>query len=397
MFAPTVFTLSEVRGRNLATSTIGIVLRSVMAFHLFLDARGIDLDARLTKGELLSLAEVEDLSRLCRRTIVALAALSKMDERTTSNVLSLESVRMVTRKAPSIEVRPDVAAGRLRYIRMYLQWLTNERRSRYDLPTAVGARLGEASTFVIDAINVRIPSKSGRNIFDQRAGLPGDVEAELLRVIDPESPANPWRHPHVRYRNAALIHWLLYLGVRIGEALGVRVSDIDFRLKQVTIHRQADSLDDPRTYQPQTKTRPRVFPVSNALLAETQTYILKYRSNFPQAKKHPFLFVADRTGRPMALATISKVFRVLRARCPDLPEHLCAHLLRHTWNDTFSAMASDRGMSHADECQARSYLMGWSPTSKSAATYTRRFVRQKANEVSLGLQNQIVNKAEHDE
>ncbi len=36
MFASTVFALTEVRGRNLAANTIGIVLRSVMAFHLFL-------------------------------------------------------------------------------------------------------------------------------------------------------------------------------------------------------------------------------------------------------------------------------------------------------------------------------------------------------------------------
>lgn len=38
MFAPTVFVLTEVRGKNLAANTIGIVLRSVMAFHLFIDA-----------------------------------------------------------------------------------------------------------------------------------------------------------------------------------------------------------------------------------------------------------------------------------------------------------------------------------------------------------------------
>lgn len=47
MFGPTVFTLTELRGRNRAANTIGIALRSLMAFHLFLDARSIDLDARL--------------------------------------------------------------------------------------------------------------------------------------------------------------------------------------------------------------------------------------------------------------------------------------------------------------------------------------------------------------
>lgn len=60
MFDPTVFALTEVRGKNLASNTIGNVLRAVMAFQLFLDARDIDLDARLADGELLSLGEIED-------------------------------------------------------------------------------------------------------------------------------------------------------------------------------------------------------------------------------------------------------------------------------------------------------------------------------------------------
>ncbi len=84
MFAPTVFALTDVRGKNLAANTIGNVLRGVMAFHLFLDARGIDLDRRLDDGELLSLGEVEDLARLCRRPLTELDALSKADSDTTS-------------------------------------------------------------------------------------------------------------------------------------------------------------------------------------------------------------------------------------------------------------------------------------------------------------------------
>ena len=94
MFAPTVFALTEVRGKNLAANTIGIVLRSVMAFHLFLDGRGIDFDGRLANGELLSLGEVEDLARLCRRPLIELTALPSSSEGAALNVVSLEKVRM---------------------------------------------------------------------------------------------------------------------------------------------------------------------------------------------------------------------------------------------------------------------------------------------------------------
>lgn len=397
MFDPTVFALTEVRGKNRASNTIGIVLRSVMAFHLFLDARGIDLDARLTTGELLSLGEVEDLTRLCRWSLTELAALSSASEGAAPKVVSLEKARMGAQKPPPAEVDLDVAASRLRYIRMYLQWLAGERLSRHGLEPSVAARLGDLSRRVSEAIDTRILHKSGRNALDQREGVAEEAAAELLRVIDPHSPDNPWRDQHTRYRNALLVHWLLYLGLRIGEALGVRVSDIvDYR-KEVTIHRRADDPDDPRRDQPQTKTRARVLPLSDALLAETRAYTLNHRSALPQAKKHPFLFVASRTGQPLSQAAIGKLFNELREKCPSLPKTLTPHVLRFTWNDAFSKRMEEAGVPPEKEEPVRIYLMGWSPTSKMAAVYTRRYVRNKAKEVSLGLQDELVNRGKDDE
>lgn len=394
MFDPCLFALIEVRGRNLATNTVGIVLRSVMAFHLFLDAREIDIDKRLASGELLSLGEVEDLARLCRRPLAELAALPRSSEGLALNVASLEKVRTGGQKKSTAEVAQDVAASRLRYIRMYLQWLATERLSRHGVALSIASRLANSAKFVVDAIDARIPHGAGRNTLDQREGMSDEDVAVLLRVVDPHSPDNPWRDQHTRYRNALLVHWLLFLGVRIGEALGVRVSDIVTYRKEVTIHRRADDPDDPRRYQPQTKTRARVLPVSATLLAETQAYILNHRSALPQAKKHGFLFVASRTGQPMTLATVGKVFKEVRERCPSLPESLSGHVLRHTWNDAFSKKMDEAGVTPEKECQARSYLMGWSPTSDTAAVYTRRYVRNKAKEVSLELQDQLVNKGE---
>lgn len=391
MFDPTVFSLTEVRGKNLAANTIGSVLRSVMAFHLFLDARGIDLNARLTAGELLSLGEVEDLARLCRLPLDELTALSGAREYTAPKVVSLEKVRMGAQQKSPAEVDANVAATRLRYIRMYLQWIAGERRSRHGLAESVAARISDSSRLIAEAIDTRIPYKS-RHALGQREGVSDEVVDEMLRVIDPHSPDNPWRDQHTRYRNALLVRWLLYLGLRIGEALGVRVSDIVFHSKEVTIHRRADDLEDPRRYQPQTKTRARILTLGDALLAETQAYILNHRSTLPGAKKHPFLFVASRTGRPMSLAAMGKLFKKLREKCPSLPEGLSGHLLRHTWNDAFSKKMEKAGIPPEKEQQYRSYLMGWSPTSDMAAVYTRRYVRNKAKEVSLDLQDQLVNK-----
>lgn len=140
MFAPTVFALTEVRGKNLAANTIGMVLRSVMTFHLYLDARGIDFEGRMASGDLLSLGEVEDLARLCRRPLAELAALSRPSEGSDANVVSLEKVRMGVPKALTADLDPNVVASRLRYIRMYIQWLATERLSRHGLAQPAASR-----------------------------------------------------------------------------------------------------------------------------------------------------------------------------------------------------------------------------------------------------------------
>ena len=391
LFEPTVFALSEVRGRNLSASTIESVLRSVMVFHRFLDLRRIDFDSRLSSGRLLSLGEVEDLARFSRMRLNDLASLSAAGDDTTPKVQTFEKVRMEIQQQSRDELEPEVAATRLRYMRMYIQWLADERCSRHTLTEPAAARLAEATMRTSRAIDSRIPHQSGRNPFGQREGAPDEVVEEMLRVVDPFCSDNPWQDEHTRYRNALLIHWLLHLGMRIGEALGVRVNDIAIRAREITIHRRADDPEDPRAYPPQTKTLARVLPCSDALLLETQAYILNYRRSQGRAREHQFLFVASRTGRPLSLSAVAKMFRALRECCPCLPPDLSAHLLRHTWNDVFSKKMEDRRVEPADEQRMRSYLMGWSPTSGTAAIYTRRYVRTRAKEISLALQNQIMN------
>jgi integrase len=397
LFDATLFALTEVRAKNAAANTVGAVLRALMVFNLCLDARGIDLDARLGAGNVLSLGEVEDLGRLCRRPLADLAALfgAGAAEKATT---SLEKARMKRLADSPAEVVPGVAATRLHYIRAYVQWVAAERLSRHGLDPAVAARLRDSAQLVSDAIESRIPRDAGRNALEQREGLSDEDVAELLRVTDPASPDNPWRDQHTRYRNALLVRWLLHLGLRIGEALGVCNFDIVAYQREVTIHRRADNADDPRREQPLAKTRARVLPLSAELLAQTQSYILGHRAALPWAKKHPFLFVASRTGRPMTLAAAKKIFQELREKCPLLPRNLSAHVLRHTWNDAFSAKMDSAGVTPENEKQARSYLMGWSPTSDTAAAYTRRYVRAKAREVSLALQEQLlVKKGKSDE
>ena len=53
-------------------------------------------------------------------------------------------------------------------------------------------------------------------------------------------------------------------------------------------------------------------------------------------------------------------------------------------------MMDARGVSEEREEKQRSYLMGWSEFSGTAAKYTRRHLRNRAKGVSLELQDKLI-------
>lgn len=399
LFEPTLFVLTELRARNRAANTIGNSLRGILVLYLFLDLNGIDLKRRLIEGRVLSMGEIEDLVRLCRLPIVEIVALSNQGGVTSiaETVVSLEKHRQRLATATIKEIVPAFAATRLRCIRDYLKWLVVDRSSRFGADSDFRSSLEAAGNFVVGALDARLPVDDGRGYLGKREGLDPDSVTELLRVIDPDCPDNPWHDEHSRFRNELVILWLYYLGLRRGELLGVRVSDINFRNGSVIIARRADDPNDPRRNQPNVKTKAREIPLAQLLQDKTHAYVIKYRSALPAARKHGFLFVASNSGAPLSIPSFAKIFNVLRAKCPGLPRNLFAHLLRHTWNDRFSEEMDRRNVGEEAEKKTRAYLMGWSETSGTAATYTRRHVREKAKEVSLAMQGQMLAKSKNDE
>lgn len=393
LFGPTLFSLTEIRARNRATNTISNSLRGIMVFYLFLELNNIDLGKRLAEGRVLAMGEIEDLVRLCRLPIEEIDSLSKRDHLvpiSETNVVSLERHRQRLATGMCKEIVPAFAATRLRCIRDYLKWLVADRSSRLGASSDFRSSLEVAGKLVVGAIDARLPVGDSRGYLGQREGLDSDSVKELLRVIDPDCFDNPWHDQHSRFRNELVILWLHYLGLRRGELLGIRVSDIDFRKGSVIVARRADDPNDSRKNQPNVKTKAREIPLSQLLQDKTEAYVIKYRSALPAARRHDFLFVASDSGSPLSIPSFSKIFNVLRAKCPSLPRKLFAHLLRHTWNDRFSEEMDRRNVGEETEKKTRSYLMGWSETSATAVTYTRRHVRQKAKEASLAMQGKML-------
>ena len=89
----------------------------------------------------------------------------------------------------------------------------------------------------------------------------------------------------------------------------------------------------------------------------------------------------------MSPRAIGKIFDSLQG---VLGFDLHPHMLRHTWNDRFSA-AIDRNTPpgghtpEASEERIRNFLMGWSPNSNMADGYSRRHIERAARDALRGM------------
>lgn len=388
LFEPSVYVLSEIRATNRASNTIDQVLRSIMVFQLFLDSNQIDIDQRIQEGSVFRLSELDELVRHCRRPVAdQLKCNSIPPSHKSVRRGAAESLRLVQRQFAPTEVAGHTAANRIRVIRDYLDWLVRYHMARHHSGAAEGERLWNEWTSCKAALDARLPRHKGRNTIGLREGLQPEVAERLLSVTSPISPENPWKGEGARIRNSLLVRWFYELGLRRGELLNVKIPDINFQSEELIVARRADDPEDPRKDQPLVKTRDRKIPLSPGLCRLTHEYITNTRRNTEGARRHPFLFIAMGTGSPLSLSAVNAVFAELRNAFNGEFDAVTPHVLRHTWNDRFSDIMDNAKVSDAEEERMRSFLMGWAPTSKTAGQYTRRHVRLKAQQVSLGMQS----------
>lgn len=384
---PSLYVLSEIRATNKARNTIDHVLRSIMVLQLFLDLNRIDLKSRLRDGRVFSLSELDELVRHCRRPVrEQLQINASSNSSAPLRISSTEVVRLRQRLRVPAEVAGHSAANRVRTIRDYLDWLVRYCMARYHAGAAQGILLWDDWNRSKGALDARMPRHKGRNTIGQREGLPPEVVDRLLSVTSPASSENPWKGDGTRIRNCLVFRWLLELGLRRGELLNIKITDINFRSEELLVARRADDPKDPRKDQPAVKTRDRKLPLSPRLCAMAHDYITQTRRLIPAARKHPFLLVAMGSGAPLSLSAVNSLFAELREAFPGEFDTLTPHALRHTWNDRFSEAMDSAKISEPEEARMRSFLMGWSPTSKTALNYTRRHIRLKAQRVSLQMQ-----------
>lgn len=390
LFNPTTYLLLRSRARSKAVNTLKAELVALQALYLWGDSANIDIEDRGESGELLSPNEVDDLVATLKRPVSEIRdAAPPTLARGSGKVVQLARVAAKARGSVKV-VAPNTSAFRARVIADYMKWLSTPRRRSLPPISTERAAIKESIEALESELKDAFPFKSGnKGVLDAREGISDEVRDRLFSVIDPNSPENPWKRTAARERNALIVRLLYHLGMRKGELLGVKVSDFDWRKNTLRITRHPDDKGDPRRNAPQTKTRARPLALGSGLLKQVETYVLGARRSTEVAQKHGYLLVAL-DGKPMSQSALDRVFKDLRKRVPDLPQDLTAHVMRHSWNDNFSAIMDERGVDARIEEKLRCEQMGWADGSQMAAHYSKRHTRESAQRISLEMQEKTV-------
>lgn len=380
LYYPNLYVTSQIRNRSLAVATMEAVLTALKHFHAYCDEE--TLEARVRNRDYFSTEELDAIRDHCQ------LATQESEERASYRAQGVLSLPV---RAPR-RVSKAYQYSRLSAVASYVEWL---------VPTIHGSGVPladrEEAVRVANGLRARRPRYRRQGLLGAAdKALSEEARHRLREVIEPTHALNPFRDPGIAERNYLIVKLAADLGVRSGELLGTRISDIDFREFRLTVHRRADDRDDSRLNEPNAKTLARTLPIGRGLIQRLTTYVTGVRSTVPNAGRNEFLFVSHKQGptqgQPLSKESLKQVFKRIAESHPAL-HGVHPHALRHSWNDEFSkrldALPSERRPSEAEEAQMRDHLMGWKQGSGTSAAYNTRHIKRQADAASRALQEKL--------
>jgi integrase len=374
LFYPALYVTVHMRGRSLAVNTIQNALNAIKALYAWQSYYSHDIESSFSRGELLQAHDVHSLRDFMQRPL-------RSDN---------------GGKIVSISGRPAIVSTSNQYARMsvvadYLGFLAGQLQRS-------SAHSSESTQRMVAQIKANRPRKSTKSNVDRDEKHLDDVLLDALEdALKPGSANNPAHEYAVQVRNALMFSILRVTGLRRGELLNLKVEDIDFAKNTLKVVRRADVNDDARAYQPVAKTRERTFPLLPELADQIRGYVLGQRNKVRGAKKHGYLFVTHKSGASQGGALSNAAFGKFMGELRHIVEGcngIHAHSLRHHWNYSFSKICEGIDMSPEREEKIRSYLMGWSESSGTAATYNLRHIKEQAGKAVLELQHKQLGTAQ---
>lgn len=375
-------------------SSIENSLRHIIHLRLWEKINDRDLISEFSQEKFLSKADIFSLRNHCFGNTRDLRSWSQ--RKIKKNVAKL-SVSHPSRLRHMESVSRLHTANRIAEIRKFLIFTAKallRQRSNY----ASIYKLIEIMDSNIASEEIERTGKKGMEYDPDSKAPPPEIFDEFMKVIKVDSPDNPFKNISVRKRNALIFEILYETGIRSGELLSLRVSDIDYNAGKVRIVRRHDDPIDPRPKQPVPKTLGRNLDISLDLAGRIRAYVMEERSKVVKINSAPLLFVTHKKGsyqgKPISDASFrNRILGAVTSTNPELFSEVTRHGFRHNLNYIFSKkIDAINALSKIDptvapindkqEMDARKLQNGWS-SNDSAEIYMVRKTREIVKKVSL--------------
>lgn len=416
MYYPNLFVTLYHRNRSDTANTCYKEFEHIKLFYEIMNILDINIENRCKRGAFLERNEVERITGLAkyRSTI-----LKEVNFKFLINSLKMkvpspgkkEGARFPLAIKKEKLVSSKTCYNRLTTFSNYIGWLENmlfhstqgdtknlfmmlrpKRKERINI-------IDNHAVKVIDLLDENIAKFPLENsdYNDGYRSLSENQLAQVFEVVRPENKRNPWQRSDVRFRNQLLIHLLSSTGMRRGEVIRIKITDLGRSTttgRYYLIVRVGEDLEDKRIIKPSAKTSGRRIPLHQNLYHLIEEYIIFHRSNISNVEKTPYLLVAHSPGRNqkcdngLSLVSVNKICLQISV---VLGFNLHPHMFRHTWNDRFSKhvenLIREGKTTEAKAESDRRKLMGWSSESEMGARYARKYEEERAIKTGLKLQD----------
>jgi len=375
----------------MADNTIKRYVEELLYVLKFFNQCSIDLIERAESGEFLQQYEYQNFyeSSFSRHSINS----------SNNNNLSLTTIEskyfrniLAANERNNNLVSSDTIKGRLRQLRKLLEWLYLEIHISNQIPIQIIDRY-KKSILVIknDERALNLTKRTNITISFEESVIPDSVFSELLRIIKPNSPDNPFKKS--KLRNYLIVLLLIETGIRRGSLAKLKISDCQFHgsYDRISLYKTENDRTDCRLNRAKHKTKPHISIVCKNVMRALKLYIDTVRLSFPQSSTHDFIFVSEKNSRgtlgfPLSLNSINQIFIILSEA---LNFKIHPHKLRHKWNEILDNKAEKINISGEQLEDIRKYAMGWSQNSTMNQIYNDKSIAKKTREISLIHQEEI--------
>lgn len=370
IYYPNLFSTFELSSRALNTQKK--YLESIVLFEGFLEYESIDLISRLEQRPKSCYLTDFELSRFVRDAGFQKTTLEKKYAGIRTLPSAFEYVGRIH------------AQQRIEHVRDYLNFLYEKLGDQSSRESACDDLVGRINR----KIKAARPSWKKGKLEDMK-GLNQKQRDRLLEVMHPESSENPFASTALKLRNYIVLLLGLDLGLRRSEMLLVKINDIHWHNKKISIINLEDEEIDKRPKAPQFKTHEREWVMSDDLEWALKEYVENHRTaqgGLSEARTHPFLLVSHRRneGRALSMNALDGVLNRVGVVFPELNDvHL--HSLRHdavytllkSWREELEDLTPEDRTTMIQK--VLTYAFGWSEESSMPALYGANFWKEEAD------------------